>query len=405
MAGIVPSRQRQLIVLSALIATSPIATAAAAQSAGPNSDNAEAAADSPEIIVTALRRETSLLQTPAAVTAVTGDALREQQVTSLTDLSASVPSLSIGEAAGVSLVTVRGISLDAIIGGIEGSIAIHRDGVYLSQAIPLNFLLMDVGGVEVLRGPQGTLYGRNATGGTINVTPARATQDLTGYLNLSFGNLGTFREEAAVSGPLAGDTVLFRVAGMGEQRINGYGRNLKTNEKLGTNYEQGVRGSIEFHPTPNFSARLEGYYFHGRNTSDFWVNLEPFSASQLAANPDFGNYTVSYDPRNVELDFTPEDIQTSQGGLLAVSWDFAPNLTLQSSTSYTDLAYERRHADCDGTAIPTCSSNRSDRSKSFQQEVDLKLKSDKLNGLIGIFYDNDLANARQTFPWNNDAQG
>lgn len=405
MAGIVPSRQRQLIVLSALIATSPIATAAAAQSAGPNSDNAEAAADSPEIIVTALRRETSLLQTPAAVTAVTGDALREQQVTSLTDLSASVPSLSIGEAAGVSLVTVRGISLDAIIGGIEGSIAIHRDGVYLSQAIPLNFLLMDVGGVEVLRGPQGTLYGRNATGGTINVTPARATQDLTGYLNLSFGNLGTFREEAAVSGPLAGDTVLFRVAGMGEQRINGYGRNLKTNEKLGTNYEQGVRGSIEFHPTPNFSARLEGYYFHGRNTSDFWVNLEPFSASQLAANPDFGNYTVSYDPRNVELDFTPEDIQTSQGGLLAVSWDFAPNLTLQSSTSYTDLAYERRHADCDGTAIPTCSSNRSDRSKSFQQEVDLKLKSDKLNGLIGIFYDNDLANARQTFPVNNDAQG
>lgn len=405
MAGIVPSRKRQLIILSALIATSPIATAAAAQGSGPNAVSSDESAEAPEIMVTALRRETTLLQTPAAVTAIGGDALREQQVTSLTDLSASVPSLSIGEAAGVSLVTVRGISLDAIIGGIEGSVAIHRDGVYLSQAIPLNFLLMDVGGVEVLRGPQGTLYGRNATGGTINVTPARATRDFTGYLNLSFGNLGTFREEAAVSGPLAGDTLLFRLAAMGEQRTNGYGRNLKTDEKLGTSYEKGVRGSLEFHPSPDFSARLEGYYFHGRNTSDFWANLEPFSASQLAANPDFSNYAVSYDPRKVELDFTPEDVQTSQGGLLALNWDFASNLSLQSTTSYTDLAYERRHADCDGTAIPTCSSNRSDRSKSFQQEVDLKLKSDRLNGLIGMFYDNDLANARQTFPWNNAAQG
>lgn len=398
--------RRRLIVLAALASGSLIASAASAQDAQSDGENdAASASEAPEIIVTALRRETSLLQTPAAVTAVSGDLLREQHVTSLTDLSASVPSLNVGEAAGVSLVTVRGISLDAIIGGIEGSIAIHRDGVYLSQAIPLNFLLMDVGSVEVLRGPQGTLYGRNATGGAINVKPARATPELSGYVNFSAGNLGTYREEAAISGPIVGDTLLFRIAGMGEQRVDGYARNIETGQKLGTSYENGVRGALEFLPSSDVSIRADGYYFRGRNTADFWVNLEPFSAAQLAANPDFANHAFSLDPRAPALDFQPEDVQTSQGVVLVGSWDLSRSINLQSSTSYTDLAYDRRHADCDGTAIPTCSSNRTDRSKSFQQEVDLKLKTDRLNGLIGVFYDSDLARARQTFPWNNLAQG
>ena len=402
-----PPRKRHLLKISALLGASILATSAAAQDgSGLNAgDAAEEQVAGSEIIVTALRRETSLLETPAAVTAISGDLLRDQHVTTLTDLATSVPSLNVGEAAGVSLVTLRGISLDAIIGGIEGSIAIHRDGVYLSQAIPLNFLMMDVGNVQVLRGPQGTLYGRNATGGAINVTPARATRDLSGYVNLSAGNLGTYRQEAAISGPVVGDTLLVRVAGMGEQRVEGYARNVATGQKLGTSYEQGVRGSLEFLPSSDFTARLDGFYFHGRNTADFWVNLEPFSASQLAANPDFANHTISFDPRRPTLDFMPEDVQTSQRGLLALEWAFARALTLQSTTSYTDLSYQRRHADCDGTDIPTCSSNRSDRSKSFQQELDLKLKTDRVNGLIGVFYDNDLARARQTFPWNNPAQG
>lgn len=394
---------RRAILAVAMVGAPAFAFPSFAQDSAQTS--AEADDNATEIVVTALRRETSLLETPAAVTAFAGNDLRASQVTSLADIASSVPSLAIGEAAGVSLVTVRGVSLDALIGGIESSIAIHRDGVYLSQATPLNFLLMDVGDIQVLRGPQGTLYGRNATGGAINVTPARPTDELSGYVNFSAGNFGTYREEAAVSGPLVGDTLLFRIAGLAEQRTEGYAKNVATGEKLGTSYEAGARGTLEFAPSAATTVRAEGFYFHGRNTADFWVNLEPYSASQLAANPDFANHAVSYDPRRPALDLTPEDVQTSKGAVLSGEFGLGSGLSLETKTSYTDLSYERRNADCDGTAIPTCSSNRADRSRSFQQEVTLKLKSDRVNGLLGAFYDNDLANARQTFPWNNPAQG
>ncbi len=379
------------------------ATAPAAEQPVPA---AEAGDDSgQDIVVTALRRTSSLLQTPAAVTALSGNSLREANATSLTDLSGMVPSLNIGEAAGVSLVTMRGISLDAIIGGIESSIAIHRDGVYLSQATPMNFLLMDVGDIQVLRGPQGTLYGRNATGGAINITPARPTNHTSGYINLTAGNLGTTREEAAVSGPIIEDTLLFRIAGLAEQRRDGYAVNIANGQKLGTAYEAGARGALEWRPAPFATISAEAFYFHGRNTADFWVNHQPISASQMAANPDFANYTISYDPRRPALDNSPEDTQTSQGVVFATAWDLSSALKFETRTSYTDLAYARMHADCEGATIPTCTSNRDDRSRSFQQEVTVKLKSDVVNGVLGGFYDYDLANARQTFPFNNPAQG
>ncbi|MDE2435579.1 MAG: TonB-dependent receptor [Sphingomonadales bacterium] len=404
MTGRFSARRNRARLAALLTGIALIPAPALAQGAAP--DAAVADSDSGgEIVVTALRRESSILQTPAAVTAIGGNQLRDSQVTNLTDVASAVPSLNIGEAAGVSLVTMRGISLDAIIGGIESSIAIHRDGVYLSQATPMNFLLMDVGDIQVLRGPQGTLYGRNATGGAINITPARASRHLTGYVNFSAGNLGTYREEAAVSGPIVADKLLFRIAGLAEQRTDGYARNVFNGAKLGTSYEQGARAALEFLPSDDATIRVEGYYFSGRNTSDFWTNIEPFSASQLALNPDFANHAISYDPRRPSLDFTPEDTQTSKGVNLSSSWNLGSGLSLETKTSFTDLAYARKHADCDGTAIPTCDSNRADRSRSFQQEVSVKLKSDRVKGVAGAFYDTDLANARQVFPWFNPAQG
>ncbi|WP_174285644.1 TonB-dependent receptor [Sphingomonas bacterium] len=402
----------QTVLLSVAMATASclpaeaLAQAAPTQTSGtsaPVADNR--AIDNRDIVVTALRRDTTLRDTPAAITSIGGDALREQHVTSLTDLSTTVPGLQIGEAGGVSLVTIRGISLDALIGGIESSIALYRDGVYLSQATPLDFLLMDVGRVEVLRGPQGTLYGRNATGGAINITPARPTQELSGFITLSAGNLGSFREEAALSGPIIADKLLIRVAGLSSQRRDGYAVNDLTGDKLGTNYEDGVRGTLEAFPAGNVDLRLDGFYFAGRNTTDFWTNRESVSAFQTANNPDFANHPASLDPRRPTFDFSPEDVQTDQGGSLSAKWDLSRSVSLTSLTSYTDLDYQRRHADCDGTATPTCNSSRADRSRSFQQELDLGIKAGPLSGVLGGFYDHDRLTGRQTFPFNNPTQG
>jgi iron complex outermembrane receptor protein len=267
--------------------------------------------------------------------------------------------------------------------------------------------MMDAGSVEVLRGPQGTLYGRNATGGAINVTPAGPTNHFTGSANVSYSNFNTVRGEAAVSGPLIPNLLLGRIAVLGENNQDGYARDVISGAKLGTDREAGVHGALRFLPTQNLTIDLDGYYFHATNTSDFWTNLQPVSPAQLAANPDFANHPASFDSRRPAFDFDPQDRQTDKGVVLGVNWVASPELTVRSTTSYTDLAYDRLHVDCDGTATPTCNSNRLDTSHSWQEELDLKMSlfDHRLSWLVGGFFDDDKVTALQFFPWFNATQG
>ncbi|HRO02055.1 MAG TPA: TonB-dependent receptor plug domain-containing protein, partial [Terricaulis sp.] len=124
-------------------------------------------ADSEEIVVTALKRETALIETPAAITALGGADLQAREITSIEALAAAAPNLVVGQASGVSWVSLRGIGIGSTSGGIEGSVALHLDGAYLGQPASLDALMFDVAAVEVLRGPQGTLYGRNTPVGAI----------------------------------------------------------------------------------------------------------------------------------------------------------------------------------------------------------------------------------------------
>src|SRR3546814_5600663 len=126
---------------------------------------------------------------------------------------------------GVAKISLRGIGLESLQPGAEGSIAFHVDGVFISRSVAALASFYDIQQVEVLRGPQGTLYGRNATGGSINITTRGPTDDLSGYASLSVGNYDQIVAEGAIGGPIVPGLLSARVAFQTQDR-DGYGKNI-----------------------------------------------------------------------------------------------------------------------------------------------------------------------------------
>ncbi|MDE2595491.1 MAG: TonB-dependent receptor [Sphingomonadales bacterium] len=187
-----------------------------AQSADQKSAEDEAAAAG-DIVVTATRSETLLSKTPLALTAVTGDALRDQGITGPTDLGDSVPNLSIDRTNGLQI-TIRGVtSTDGTEKG-DPSAAFLLDGIYLARPQQADIGFFDVARVEVLRGPQGTLYGRNTTAGVVNVITNKPEIGKFGVgVNAGYGNYNAASADGYINLP-AGDMAAFRVAATFDQR-------------------------------------------------------------------------------------------------------------------------------------------------------------------------------------------
>lgn len=158
-----------------------------------------------DIIVTATRMgETALQSTPIAVSVLSGDQLADRGVRDVQDLRAYVPSLQVSDLSGYTQLYVRGIGSNIVFVGSDPSTTIHLDGIYLAR--PLSYMsdFLDVDRVEVLRGPQGTLYGRNSVGGTINVISRRPSAELEGQVQAAYGTYDRYAVQGYVSGPVAG---------------------------------------------------------------------------------------------------------------------------------------------------------------------------------------------------------
>ncbi|MBP7335979.1 TonB-dependent receptor [Niveispirillum sp.] len=211
-----------------------------------------------EIIVTAERRATSVQRTPIAISAVDGDALRLSSIADVAGLSQNVPNLNFNRIAGDAKISIRGIGYNSISPGGEPRVALYADGVYQSrnQAALLGFY--DVERVEVLRGPQGTLYGRNAIAGTINILTRDPGSMLDGYVTGTAGNYGLVGTEGAVGVPLS-DTVQARVSFRTVDR-NGYGRNLSSGDDVNDDHSRSIRGKIKFEPSEKLAVKLTGDY-------------------------------------------------------------------------------------------------------------------------------------------------
>jgi outer membrane receptor protein involved in Fe transport len=223
---------RQLLVGSAFVA---LAAPAVAQQAGATA--AADAADAEEIIVTAQKREENIQTVPVAVTALSGDAVARKLVDDAVDLSFSVPNLTVSDNGSASL---RGVGNLAISSTAESGLGYHVNGVYLG-APASETEYYDIERIEVLRGPQGTLYGRNTTAGVLNIITAKPTDSFGGYVDATYGNYNTIKLRGAVNLPL-GEGVATRVAGFFLDR-DGYSRNLATGNRIDGRHMFGLRST------------------------------------------------------------------------------------------------------------------------------------------------------------------
>ncbi|MBB3859322.1 iron complex outermembrane receptor protein [Novosphingobium hassiacum] len=216
-----------------------------------------------DIIVTARRKAEASQTVPIAITALGGRELEARGITKLADIGRSVPGVVTFPA------TVRGSNTPVfMIRGImnrdpaltnDASIGLYFAEVPWARADGANAALIDLESVEVLKGPQGTLFGRNSTAGAILVTPKAPSQELEGYAKLSAGNYDLLGAEAVINAPL-GDTLAIRLAGSHEQR-SGFARNVTSGRRTNNADSYSARASLKWEPTDFFSTTFIGTYF------------------------------------------------------------------------------------------------------------------------------------------------
>jgi outer membrane receptor protein involved in Fe transport len=248
--------------LLAGICASVVTFPAQAQDTSPNTTGAS---DNPVIVVTAQRRAEALQNVPIAVSAFSEEALEAQQIENASDLQLTLPNVTFtkGNFTGSSF-TIRGIG-DLCVGtSCDSATAIHTNGSPLFGTRLFETEYFDLERIEVLRGPQGTLFGRNATSGVINIITAKP--DLTGIhakAEAEYGNYDSIKGKAMFNLPIT-DTIGVRVAGFYLNR-DGYTFNTYNNDRIDDRDMYAVRGSIRWEPTPSTTLDLMGYYFHERD--------------------------------------------------------------------------------------------------------------------------------------------
>ncbi|MEY2927237.1 MAG: hypothetical protein RL367_1714, partial [Pseudomonadota bacterium] len=210
-----------------------------------------------DIIVTAQKRSESLQNTPLAVSAFSSEALEQKQISGVAQLQFNVPSLVFAQLTGYSQLSLRGIGSDLTVTAGEPTVATFQDGVYLGQLFAQSVPSFDLERIEVLRGPQGTLYGRNSTGGTINYITKAPAHDFGANLAASYGSYNRIVVEGGVTGPIIADKLSARLSARYEDR-EGYRTNLFDGKKYDANRQYSVQGALLFEPTSNFSVTLRG---------------------------------------------------------------------------------------------------------------------------------------------------
>lgn len=228
-----------------------------------------------EIIVTAQRRAETLERTPVAVTALSADSLQKRTIVTESDLLTAAPGLNVkaGQSANQLNYSLRGQTVDSFSSS-RPSVLPYINEVQVGGQASTAFY--DLGSIQVLKGPQGTLFGRNSTGGAVLLSTVKPTNALEGYVLLRGGNYSHFQGEGAINLPLIDDTLLARVAGF-VQRRDGFQFNRFNNKTLGDVRRESVRTSITFKPTPDVTNDLVVDYLHtgGSNISSVVYNVRP----------------------------------------------------------------------------------------------------------------------------------
>jgi iron complex outermembrane receptor protein len=251
-------RNRRLLLGVALACIAAQPALAQSESESTNEDGNVLTGD---IVVTANKREESLQRVGVAATALSGESLSNLGMTQTSDLARIVPAFSINYVnPSISQTNIRGVSQNDFADHLEPPIAVYQDEGYVGTSGGSSVPMFDMQRVEVLRGPQGTLFGRNATGGLIHFISAQPTDHLDGYVQASYGRFNTYNLEGAISGPLS-DTVRGRIAFARNASDGPYTNSVKGLKSGGNTGNWGVRAIIDADLGENTELRILGKFY------------------------------------------------------------------------------------------------------------------------------------------------
>jgi iron complex outermembrane recepter protein len=275
-------------ILLATAGSALFATAAHAQTTTPATAPVEPEAGLEEIVVTAQKREQNLQNVPVSVTALSAESLANQRIADFSDLTRAASSLTVTQqtAAPNNSIILRGIGTFAFSIGVEPSVAVIVDDLPVVQQAQAFDSLGDVERIEVLKGPQGTLFGKNASAGVVNIVTKDPSSTMSGNLNFTAASDGDYRGEATVSGPLGEGGTGFRLGGY-YHNFNGTVRNLTTGRKLNDQENYGVHGKLKLVASDNFTFTLGGSYSKAtqNGTTTSIRSIDPLGTPRVLGNP------------------------------------------------------------------------------------------------------------------------
>ena len=343
-----------------------------------------------EVVVTATKRQESLEDVPLSVSVTTGETLERAQIRDLIQLQSVVPSLKVSQynAIGQTDFIIRGFGNGSGNDGIESSVGVFVDGVYRSRSSSALDDLPDVDRIEVLRGPQSTLFGKNVSAGAINIITAKPQFTFGTNDELTFGNYHDAVGRVSVTGPLS-ETVAIRLSGSIDSQ-EGYLTNTTTGDDVNNRHRYSTRADLLWNASDNISVRVIGDYNDIRETCCGVVSLYNGPATQFIGAPaPYGLGKPISDPatmfnNDIVFNTDPTNHIIGKGISAQLDWnvDFA---TLTSITAYRNEA-NRSIQDVDFTGADLANKDQPDSFGTFTQEVRLASRgTGPLDWLVGAF--------------------
>lgn len=381
------------------IASLGVGSAAFAQD---NTPQASDEVDADVIIVTATKREQTLEEVPVAVSVTSAAAIERAQVRDLRDLQTLVPSLRVSQlqsSASTDFI-IRGFGNGSNNPGIEGSVGVFIDGVYRSRSAAAIGDLPNLQRVEVLRGPQSTLFGKNASAGVISIVTAAPSYEFGGSAELSYGNYNAIVAKADITGPIS-DNIAFSLAG-GINKRDGYGTNLTDGSRTSERNRWFGRAQLLIEPTDNFKLRFIGDYDKIDENCCFVGNiLDGPTGNAIRAIGGKVNSGGLFSYSEYQ-NFASENDITNSGISMQADYEMG-SLSLTSITAYRE-SRAKTNADSDFTSADLIGQNRGDVDITTKTQ-ELRLASDfdgPFNFLIGGYYFDESISNNQVLTLGKD---
>jgi iron complex outermembrane receptor protein len=330
------------------------------------------------IVVTATKREKNVQEVPISMTAISAAGLDRLGIKDVANLENSVPNLDFGNTHTNDnpSITIRGITARAGNIGFESGVGVYIDGVYMGRNSSLNQPLTDIEMVEVLRGPQGTLFGKNTTLGALNIKTRRPSEEVEGSMQLEVGNFGLVRTRARISGPIIEDKLLGKLSVYTDDR-DGFELNLKEGASDGLDQnQQGFRGELLYKATDALEMSLRGDWSEHDNKVIAW---------SIDENDKHGVSFEGNKPHVISQDDSDES-RTIQGGSFTVDYNFNDGYNFTSISGYRELDFNIT-GDQDFQAVERLTLDKGEEFEQFSQELRIASPDDNTFSYVaGLYY-------------------